>query len=112
MTYSRYNARYVFVNNNEEYRKVFFTPRGVTKIAQYGIGRLNYPSEEELAGFENLSHIGRANDTLYNLAGSYYGDAKLWWVIAWFNAKPTESHFQAGDIVYIPMPLSKVMQYF
>ena len=112
MAYSRYSARQIFLNNDEDYRKEFFNPRGITQTFQYGIGRLNYPTDEELQSFETITHIWLANNTLYNLAGSYYGDAKLWWVIAWFNARPTEAHYQPGDVVLIPMPLSKVLQYF
>ena len=112
MAYSRYSSRNIFINNNEEYRKVFFNPRGIKRVTQYGVARLSYPSDQDLESFETINHVWQSSDTLYNLAGSYYGDAKLWWVIAWYNAKPTETHYQAGDVVFIPLPLSKVMQYF
>jgi len=36
----------------------------------------------------------------------------MWWVIAWYNQKPTEAHFNVGDVVYIPTPLANVLQYF
>ena len=46
---------------------------------------------------------------LYKLAHQYYNDSKLWWVIAAFNQKPTDSHFSVGDVVYIPLPLERVL---
>ena len=40
---------------------------------------------------------------------TYYDVAELWWVIAQFNQKPTDSHYSLGDVVYIPLPLEKVL---
>ena len=42
---------------------------------------------------------------MYKYAYEYYGDTNHWWVIAWYNNKPTDSHFNLGDTVYIPFPL-------
>ena len=39
----------------------------------------------------------------------YYGDPS-WWVIAHYNQKPTENLFSIGDVVYIPTPLTKVLE--
>ena len=43
------------------------------------------------------------------LAHQYYGDSELWWVIAWYNQTPTESHVELGDVLQIPLPLHKVL---
>jgi nucleoid-associated protein YgaU len=45
------------------------------------------------------------------LAHKHYGDANLWWIIAWYNKKPTEAHVKMGDIITIPLPLDKVIRY-
>ena len=45
------------------------------------------------------------------LAYNYYGDRKLWWVIAQYNKKPTEQHLSDGDPVKIPFPLAIVLKY-
>ena len=44
-------------------------------------------------------------DKLYKFAHEYYGDPNLWWVIAWYNNKPTDAHFKLGETVYIPREL-------
>jgi hypothetical protein len=35
----------------------------------------------------------------------------MWWVIAWFNRMPTESHVELGEIVVVPLPLAKILDY-
>ena len=45
------------------------------------------------------------------LAHKHYGDSSLWWVIAWFNKRPTESHVTVGTVIVIPMPIQKVLKY-
>ena len=36
----------------------------------------------------------------------------LWWVLAWYNEKPTESHFEVGGVVLIPTPVEEVISFF
>tara|TARA_R110000851_G_scaffold53504_8_gene126902 strand:- start:577 stop:924 length:348 start_codon:yes stop_codon:yes gene_type:complete len=66
----------------------------------------NSPTDEELR--KDLTHIQRIykmGDRLYKFAYEYYGDVDYWWIIAWYNNKPTDTHFNIGDIVYIPREL-------
>lgn len=51
-------------------------------------------------------------DKLYKLAERFYGDPKLWWIIAHVNMKPTDSHYEVGDTIIIPSSnsLNKVIQ--
>jgi len=66
----------------------------------------NSPTGEELKN--DLTHIQRVytmGDRLYKFAYEYYGDVDYWWIIAWYNNKPTDTHFNIGDIVYIPREL-------
>jgi len=66
----------------------------------------NEPTEEELKN--DLTHVQRIytmGDRLYKFAYEYYGDVDYWWVIAWYNNKPTDGHFEIGDVVYIPREL-------
>ena len=48
-------------------------------------------------------------DRYFKLAYEYYGDSKLWWVIAWYNQKPSEADVKNGDTIFIPLPLDKVL---
>ena len=46
----------------------------------------------------------------FKLAREYYGDPTLWWVIAHFNKMPTEGHVELGDMIYIPLPVGRVVR--
>ena len=84
--------------------------RGIKKIRQYSTAKMTYPKPEAIANeIQRVSHIWKSKDMYWKLAATHYGDSQLWWVIAWFNKKPTESHCKLGDIIHIPMPLETVL---
>jgi nucleoid-associated protein YgaU len=72
--------------------------------------RLHYPTTEELKRLVKLEHIWKVGDSYSKIASKHYGDPKLWWVIAWFNKRPTETHCAIGDKLYIPTPLGEVIR--
>lgn len=109
MASTRYDNREMFLNDNKEYYKVFFKDRDVKHIFQYGTARFNYPTNQQINSLQSIPYIWGSTDKLYNLAQEYYQDPKMWWVIAWYNKKPTESDFKVGDIIYIPQPLQEVL---
>lgn len=108
MTVSRYdNARRVY-NSRELYRKQL-DARNVKFIRHYASPDLKYPTTGEISQLDIRNHVWKHGDRFWKLAESYYGDPSLWWVIAWFNKKPTENHFAAGDTVMVPFPLDTVL---
>ena len=112
MPYSRYTGRGTFINRDPKYRSAFFENRAVEQIEQYESPDINHPTQEQMDSLNNSSVRWDSASKLYNLAYDYYGDASYWWVIAWYNRKPTEAHFKVGDIVYVPLPLERVLEYF
>lgn len=107
---SRYDGRKIGKNDSKVYKKIFKN-RDVRFINQYDTANLKYPSPSELAGVEIYDHVWSLGDRFYKLADRYYNDPKLWWVLAWFNRTPTETHLEIGDIVNIPVPLERVLQF-
>lgn len=109
MTEWNKNAQ-ILANNDPVYQK-FLQKLGATKIDHYGIVRFGDPRSEEflreLSG--KRQRIFGIGDSLSKIAHEYYGDARLWWLLAWFNAKPTDFHCKVGDIIEIPFPLEEVM---
>jgi len=110
--FSRYGARNIFTNDDDDYRRVFFDDRGIKETMQYETAVLDYPSLEEMAQFNNITHVWTSTDRLWKLSSQYYGSPGMWWCIAWYNKKPTEAHFSVGDVIYIPLPLESVLEYF
>ena len=106
---SRYANGAPFINNSEFYRE-FFAERGVGYIRQFRTGRLRHPTIPEMASLERVRHVWKVGDRFYKLAHQYYGDPTLWWVIAWFNLKPTEGHCKTGEMIRIPLPLNRVLE--
>lgn len=111
MALSRYDKRKKLTNDSVLYEQIF-RERSVKYIKQFATGNLRYPTTAELLSLDIMTHKWKLGDRLYKYAYDYYGDVRLWWVIAWFNKKPTDSHFSIGDDILIPMPLDKLIGYF
>ena len=110
-TSERYLGRMRLYNADPLYKKMF-EDRGVTRVLQYATPELRYPTVEEIGDLHTVSHEWKLGDRYWKLANKYYGDPKLWWVIARFNMRPTESHFKGGDVIYIPFPVDRLLDYY
>jgi len=106
---SRYNGRKKLTNTKRFYEE-YMEERGLKKIRHFNTPKMRYPKPETIASeLTRIAHVWKSNDMYWKLAADHYGDSHLWWVIAWFNKKPTESHVKLGDIIQIPFPLDIVL---
>ena len=108
MPSSRNENREIFINNDKLYfhkRK----ERGVKLFRQFGTPTMKKVSAADFGRVHTLPHIWRLGDRYYKLAYEFYGAPEYWWLIAWFNEKPTESHLKIGDPLYIPTPLNEAL---
>ena len=105
---SRYDSISVGINSSGKYEKIF-KDRNVNFIRQYFTPMMEHMTAEDIATLNIVSHLWQLGDRYYKLAHTYYGDSSLWWLIAWFNRSPTESHLKIGDVIEIPLPLEKVL---
>ena len=103
-----FSNRKKFINNNLLYKQKM-TNKGLKSFIQYETKNLIYPTVEEIMNFDRILHIWKQGDSLEKLATRYYQNSSYWWIIAQFNQKPTEQHYQTGDSVIIPTPLSSVL---
>ena len=99
------------INNINELYHEMAEERDVNMFRQYETPNLKYPSSAEMQDLNLIRHVWVAGDKFYKLAALHYGDPQLWWIIAWFNKVPTESHVKKGQIVLIPKPLGKITTY-
>ena len=107
----RNDTREVAINKSEIYSDILFR-RNKNFIEQYKTKNIKYPTAEQIQRLVLKKHIWTMGDRWWKLAETHYGDAQLWWVLAWFNKRPTESHCRAGDLVYIPFPLQDLYNFF
>jgi nucleoid-associated protein YgaU len=96
--------------NDTDVVKNFLEKAGAKKVDHYGIMDFGDPSSQEfLEEITTVSHIWGVGDRLSKLAHEHYGDARMWWVIAWFNGRPTDFHCKIGDTIRVPSPLPDVL---
>lgn len=107
---SRYDNRFVAINDSKLYKE-YLRNRGLRYARQYTSPNLKFPTVEEIKNLETIGHIWAVGDRFYKLAFEHYGDSEYWWIIAWYNQKPTESHVELGETIYVPLPLDKILDY-
>jgi len=106
------NSKKPLIKNDSSLYKEVFKDRNVEHIIHYGTGKLRYPTVKEISTLNLIPVVWKTGDRYYKLASEHYGDSTLWWVIAWFNKKPTEAHLNLGDIVNVPLPIETVLEYY
>ena len=111
MAIDRDALRDIFNNIDEKY-DLISERRGLLLIKQYATKEIKYPTVREMRDIATIDHLWRVGDKWWKLAQTHYGDPELWWIIAWFNQKPTEVHCKNGDLVLIPFPLENLYGYF
>jgi len=106
---SRYNRYKILNNNNKYYRFLRLERNDLANIRHYETPILYQPDVIDRANLNTTTHIWVVGDRYYNLADQYYGDPKLWWIIAWYNGRPTESDCFPGDLLTIPLQAAPVL---
>jgi len=106
----RYNNQNIFTNEEEAYKR-YLKMRGLDIINQYDTPKFRFPDQIDMKNFSSIKHVWSTGDRYFKLAGEYYSDPGLWWVIAFYNKKPTEFHIELGEVIYIPKPLETVLFY-
>ena len=107
---NRYERLNVLSNNNELY-ETLFSERSINKIKHYETEVLNFPTQQQMSQLSTAAYIWKSNDKFWKLSQKYYGNPGYWWVISFFNKKPTEMDLVVGDIIYIPQPLEKILYF-
>jgi hypothetical protein len=108
---SRYQSRTYFRNIDSLYQEKLRN-RDLPFIKMFTTPVLTYPSAEQISNLVVQKEIWAIGSSYSKLASQYYGDAELWWVIGWFNKKPTEFLMSVGDTVSIPLPLERILGYY
>ena len=91
-------------------REKIYSRMRVEEVIQTETLRLNDLTEDDLRiNFTYVEKVIGQGDKMYKFAHDVYGDADYWWIIAWFNNKPTDAHCKIGEVLYIPLPLNRAI---
>ena len=107
----RYRNRFRIRNSEKIYEQIL-TSKGIPFIDHYSTPHVFYPNPKTMKSMSIANHVWSLGDRFYKLSHSFYGSPKFWWVIAWFNNTPTESHVNLGDIIFIPTGLSEAIRIY
>lgn len=99
------------INNDIEFYEFLREKRNNLKnIIHYETQIMHNPNVAERSSLVTDSHIWKYGDRFYKLANTYYGDPQYWWVIAWYNAYPTEADVNIGNVIQIPIDLESALE--
>mgnify|MGYP001034784939 FL=1 len=98
------------ISNDSDFYQFLRKKRGVKNIVQYETPRTHIPRLTERVTLSTTSHLWSYGDRYYNLAHQYYGNTDYWWVIAWYNGRPTEADIKPGDLIEIPLKLDDALR--
>ena len=102
----KWNDHSFIIRNRDETYRDFFNRTGEDSVRHYALTILADPAlESYLRETSIIQHVYETGDTLSKIAFKYYGDPLVWWVLAWFNGKPTDFHCTIGDVINVPLPL-------
>jgi len=107
----RYKQIKTFNNDNELYKKLLIEKNKLF-INQYESLKLRALLESDYDQFDIKSHVWTQGDTFEKLSSLYYLNPRYWFILAYFNSKPTEFYVSNGETIYIPMPLQKVLNFY
>ena len=97
------------VTDRDDFETLTPHKRARKKIVHYKTSILKNPTILDRATLATANHIWKYGDRYYKLAERYYQAPEYWWVIAWFNARPTEADISTGDIIVISLNLEEAL---
>ena len=102
----KYTTRQRKINLDKQTLEELLDQRDLESIQIYK----NYVFSDNYKGkrYMVVEHVWSHGDKLYKLAERYYGDKSFFWMIGLYNKKPTDSHYEYGDIVKIPVDKLKL----
>ena len=106
---SRYRKRKI-ARNSVYKDQDFFANRGVESVRQYTTPTYRDTPDDQMQEIPCVSHYWVVGDRYFKLAQRYYNDHKLWYIIALYNRKPTESQIEPGEEIKIPTDVVLAME--
>ena len=108
MPFSRYNKTQQVSNADIDYKKVFSSRFGLNDfILQRRRAGLQYPDYETISSLIFTYEVWQIGSRLHKISEKYYNDPSYWWLIGFYNKKPTDANYSIGDVVKVPVSLEE-----
>jgi len=107
---SRDSSRKVSQINIDTYQEMLQN-RSIKSANIYESMELYYPTKSQLKNLTMIQETWKDGDRFYKYANMYYSDPSLWYIIAFINNAPTDSHVMLGQNILIPTPAELVLKY-
>ncbi len=107
----RYADKKIIMTDQENLRTPDFSEDNIAskRIRHYDTIVLKNPTILDRANLATTNHVWSYGDRYYKLASRYYSAPNYWWVIAWYNGRPTEAHISTGDVIVVPLNLEAAL---
>ena len=109
--YDGLNKKTTSIQNSETMKEVLDS-RGLNNITHYNTKTLKTLTPNQIRSLTSDTYYWAFGDRYWKLSAKFYGDPKYWWIIAWYNKKPSESLLNIGDKLLIPFPLDRILSMF
>jgi len=107
----RYSDRKILRLKDDFYRRML-EEKGVKNLLFYDSVLFPPIDKEVTALLTPELYAWGVGDNYYKLAEQKYGDKDFWWVLAWYNQKPSDALLKIGDNVWIPRPVEILVSYY
>jgi len=106
---SRYSRYRKLLNNSKYYEYLRKERNNIKGITHYETPVMYHPDVVDRINMPTTTHVWAVGDRFYKLASEYYGDPTLWWIIAWYNGRPTEGDVYPGELLTIPLDTERIL---
>lgn len=102
---------YELIDNDSSFYSKQRKARSKNKITQYRLRTLGSLPDSIRNQLIITEIVWKVDTKLYKLADGFYGDPDLWWLIGYYNNKPTDANWAVGDKVLIPTPPRIILEF-
>ena len=106
---TRYDGRRLRTTTRASAFKEILNRRQRPFAVHYSTPELIYPTISAIKRLTIVKHVWHLGDSLQKLASLYYNEPAFWWIVGWYNKKPTDQHYKSGDVVDVPLPLDEIV---
>jgi|TARA_R110002124_G_scaffold185931_4_gene353462 nucleoid-associated protein YgaU len=98
------------LSSNDERYDYLFENRDAKIVYMLAMAQMSALSDKDRKSLNTRRYTWRSGDQYWKVAQKFYGDERLWFIIAYFNKAPTDFHMQAGRDILVPVSPQLVLE--